>query len=387
VLRKRHEADPVDATEAWGVAASTGVIAESAVSFAVPEGNGWRPTQFAAGTGALAGLVLGEAIAPRITVSKRDTLMIGVLGAYGAAAGSLVPVDQRGTLPVAGLAAGGMAGYLLSSRFEPGPDVSVGALTGMVYGGAFGAGVGTVAFNDADGIETSALLGATAGLGVGGYAAWRNANPFDLSDGILVGLSTGWMTWQAAGWSTVVGTRTGGPALIVVSSAGIATLLLTPYLDVAGTASFAAVSLGLWGGYIGGVSAYFLDKPYKSGLVYTLVGSDVGLVLGGFAMSPIINAHPLIIGLGDAGGVLGGSLVLLGASFATSDPDVLLGASLGGAAAGFVGGALVGNEIARSSKDIALGPVEIPGRWTVSPGVVTDGYVHGNGVILTVDRW
>jgi hypothetical protein len=75
------------------------------------------------------------------------------------------------------------------------------------------------------------------------------------------------------------------------------------------------------------------------------------------------------------------------ANIATGDPDVLLAASLGGAALGFAGGALVGHQIARSSKDIAFAPVRVPGRWSVAPGVVTDGFVHGNGVFLTVDGW
>lgn len=387
-LRERHEAEPIDAVEAWGVATGASLITFTAVDQAGVSGtDAWRPGQFAAGVGALGGLAAGDVIAPRVYVSKRDTLMIGVLGAYGLTAGLLVPVERNGSLWAGGMAAGALTGYALSSRFDAGPDVSVGGLAGMTYGGLLGAGIGTTASLPGNGTKTLALLGVSAGLGLGGYAAWRNANPWDLSDGVLVGLTTGWASWQAVGWSAFASARTSGPALIAISGASVGALLLTPWLDVASTASFAAVSLGIWGGYIGGVSAFFLNKEYRTGLAYALVGSDVGLALGGLAMSPIINVHPLVIGLGDAGGVLGGSLSLVIANIATGDPDVLLAASLGGAAAGFAGGALVGHQIARSSKDIALAPIHVPGRWTVAPGVVSDGFVEGNGVFLTVDGW
>jgi hypothetical protein len=389
-FRKHHEFEPADAAEAWAVAAGGALVASTVTDAVVADRQyNWRPQQFATGAGGLIGLAIGEAVAPRVHVSPRDALMIGAFSAYGATAGAFVPVTRVRGLPVAGLASGALIGYALSPAFEAGPDVSVGALAGLTYGATLGYGLADATFapSSVPARRAIALIGGTAGFGLGGYAAWKNTDPFDVSDGILVGLTTGWAAWQAAGWSYVAHVNTPGPALIAVSTTGIATLVVLPYLDVPGTASFAAASLGLWGGYIGVASARFLNQPVEAGLAFALVGSDIGLAFGGIVMSPIINVPPLVVGLGDAGGVLGGSIVLLGASFASSDPDVLMAASLGGTVAGFVGGAVIGHHIARSSKDIALHRIDLPGRWRLEPAVVTDGHDRGNGVRLTVDRW
>ena len=44
-----------------------------------------------------------------------------------------------------------------------------------------------------------------------------------------------------------------------------------------------------------------------------MVTLPLALVVGGLAMSPLLGARPFVIGLGDAGGVLGAALFTLGA--------------------------------------------------------------------------
>jgi hypothetical protein len=384
------------------------VVAGTATEFAWKSGAGgwsWGPNpplrrgQLATGLGLAAGTVVGHLAAPHLRLSSRDALFIGLTSTYGLMAGIVAPVpDERYGLPALGLASGALAGAALSAVVEPGPDSVVGGATGMMYGGALGAGLGLLA--DADGLTDGAvprgfaLAGATVGLGAGAFVAYRNPEFLDPADLVFVSLVTGWAGWQSLGWYTaneapprLAGWFVAAPALVGATAAAT-----TPLVDVPIEYSFSGLSLGLWGTYAGSAAGRLAGRDSGQRLAWSLVGSDIGLGLGLLAAAPPLSAPPLVIGLADAGGVLGASLFALTASFVTPDPDQVLVSSLIGAGVGFAGGALLGAGLHRSgrARDVALvlpAPPDLPGAWTLAPAALPGDEGLAWGVVVRGSGW
>ncbi|MBW1877509.1 MAG: HEAT repeat domain-containing protein, partial [Deltaproteobacteria bacterium] len=388
-LRGVHPGNVGDSIEATLFAGGTAITAGTIVDFV----HGWRSSfgdgrvpVLAAGLGFAGGAAIGHAIAPNIDVAGHDGWMILLGATYGTGVGILAPVtqDRRG-LPWAGFALGGIAGYGLSGFTEPTPDILFGGTVGMLYGGAIGAGVGLLAdpFDNSEGsaLRGAALTGATLGLGIGAFAGWRNPEPVNINDVVLTGLVTSWATWQSVGWFNYAypPPTVDGLFLIVPPAAGAATSALSPLLDVPLIYSFSGLSMGLWGGYLGATLAQLSGGRGDDILLWTLVGSDIGLAAGIGLAAPPITIPPLVLGIADAGAVGGGAMFALGASFfvdprAPRGVDTILGASVGGMVVGFAGGALLGSVLHRSgrTRDVALalpipGLPELPGRWLLMP--------------------
>jgi hypothetical protein len=262
----------------------------------------------------------------------------------------------------------------------------------MAFGTAIGAGTGLLldphGNSDGDVPNGLAIVGTTVGLAGGGLTAWGNQNPVEVSDSVVTGLTTGWVTWQAVGWASVTGpdSRYYGLVLVIPAAAGAGAALAAPVIDIPVQLSVAGTSLGLWGAYLGGVTA---EVRHRDVLTYALVGSDLGLVAGVVAMSPAFDTPPFVIGLADAGGVVGGSLFALGASFATAEREVVLGASLAGAGVGFVSGAVVAGALRGTTRDLAfrLPHPDLPGTWSVTPAGFRDGDALRYGAKLEVRGW
>jgi hypothetical protein len=370
-LREAHPGTGKDAVEA-SLIAGTSALALSSTASRVPGGD----PDLAGGIGLVGGMAVGHALAPTVDLGPGDPGLIVLSTTYGAAVGGLTPVEDTGSLLLAGAAGGALVGYGLAGAVDPPGDVLVGGTLGMGYGAAAGLGVGLLvqeAAPDAD-PRIPTLVGATVGLGAGTYVTWRDPAPMELSDGVVMGLATSWAAWQAAGWGAVAG-RDGparGVVLIVPAAAGGAAAFATPKMDVPITSSLAATSLGLWGGYVAGVGAQLTEQDP---LLWSLIGSDVGLGVGAVAMSPVLNTPPLAVGLADAGGVIGGSAAALGANFVTDDQEVVLGASQVGAGIGFTAGALAGGTLAGTTRDVAdIGLPRLPDGTSVlvAPAVFVD---------------
>jgi hypothetical protein len=207
---------------------------------------------------------------------------------------------------------------------------------------------------------------------------------------------TGWSTWQSIGWYSRVLPPPWVDGLFIAAppALGAVTAAATPWLDVPIAYSFGGLSLGLWGAYLGGVTADLGGVRGSQVLPYVLIGSDIGLATGIALAAPPVSMPPLVIGLADAGGVLGGSVFALGASFfvdprAPRGVDTILTASFAGVVTGFVGGALLGDALYRSgrTRDVALVLPEVPGRWTLTPAAFPgDDAVH-YGALLQVTEW
>lgn len=408
-LRRIHPGTVDDAIEATFFAGGTAITAGTVVDFI----RGWRSSfddgkvpVLAAGLGFAGGAAIGHAIAPNIDVVDYDWWLIGLGNAYGTGVGVLAPVtqDRRG-LPWAGFALGGMVAYGLSGFTDPTPDILFGGTVGMLYGGVIGAGVGLLAdpFANSGGnaIRGGALTGMTLGLGLGAFAGWRNPEPVNANDVVLTGLVTSWGTWQSAGWFNYAypPPSLDGLFLLLPAAAGSATSLLSPLLDVPLIYSFSGLSMGLWGGYLGGTLSQLAGGRGDELLLWTLLGSDIGLVTGLAIAAPPLSIPPLVLGLADAGAVGGGAIFALGASFfvdprAPRGVDTILGASVGGMVVGFAGGALLGSVLHHSGKtrDVALAPPvpglpRLPGRWVVAPAAFPGEESAAYGAVLQVTEW
>ncbi|MCO4745668.1 MAG: hypothetical protein KC912_12825 [Proteobacteria bacterium] len=416
-FRRFHRGTVLDSLEASSLSAVTGLAAGSTAAL-LSRRNDWNwdgPTRqvnapiLAAGIGMLGGLAVGHAIAPSVDISRVDAPFMGLASGYGLAAGLLYPGRRRGTYPWLGLAAGSLAGYGIAGVLDVPSDVVLGAGAGAAYGGVVGAGIGmlaapmdTTTFQRDDRlISAVALAGTTAGLGVGTYLAATNDDVVDKGDVLFTGLVTGWAAWQSSGWFSVSRPRLGtknvdGVFVLAPAVAGGVAAALSPYYDVPISYSFTGVSMGLWGGYLGGTIAELSDANAlhpNAVLQYALIGSNVGIGAGIVLALPPLQASPLVIGLANAGGVLGGSVFALGTAFVGNEPDLILSVSLIGAGLGFTGGAIVGAVVHRKggTREIAglqLPGIHLPGRWSFSPSAFpdTENTLH-YGATLSVTEW
>lgn len=366
-----------DAFEATAMSLVTGVGAG-----AVALGGGGDPS-LPAGIGVLAGAVLGHAVAPHVRIEPEGVAVIGGAAAVGAAVGGLAQGPSPEAPWIAASAAGGAwAGAALVATGLP-PDTLLGSSVGGAYGGALGSGLALSL--DADrGLVTGLGLGAgAAGVLVGGALAAADPEPVDDRDAVLVGLATGWAAWQVAGWSAVGGRaltgRRLGPVLALPALVGSVTTVVARDVDVGVPQALAATSLGLWGGWLGGTGAELAGvQPLPAALVV----SNVGLLGGVLLQSPEVGVPALVVGLADAGGVLGGAVGAISGGLVGDDDDVRLG-SLIGAGVGLAGGATIGAAWARSgtTRDVAWRPPQV--RWTVAP-VATE---HGFGAGVQAVGW
>ncbi|RME22910.1 MAG: hypothetical protein D6798_14640 [Deltaproteobacteria bacterium] len=299
----------------------------------------------------------------------------------------------RGPLPVTTASSGVLAAYALSPQARIEPDVTWGAMTGLGYGAVIGGGIGMLIDPPGDIVDApppdggavpdevqavrisprqaheeaperiSITLGGGLGLVAGGALAYRAPGGLRFDDAMLVGLTTGWATWQTAGWSAVtdIDRRYQGALVLTPAAIGAATAAATPLIAVDFGDSLAATSLGLWGAYLGGAAGVLADADGDETMRLALGFSDVGLVTGAVLMSPVVDASPTVVGVADAGGVLGGSTAALVTALFTDDSDSIVIASLAGAGAGAVGGAWIGRGLERRSVALHLNLPRMPG--------------------------
>jgi len=395
--RRTYGGDEMDTLEASAVGGATSLFAYSVAERATVNNGPVDVPQLAAGLGLVAGHAVGHIVAPRIDIDPRRRALIGLGTYYGLEAGLLWPpsVNNRGELGLLGSTGGALVAYGLSSKVHPTLQAVTIAGAGEAYGSAFGLGFGMLA-DPADRHNgtvwrAATLAGDTIGLGLGALGGSRVEEEIDVPDVIATGVVTGWAAWNAVGWYRVAPppVSADGWYVLLPSAAGIAVMATTPYTEVPLSYSFSAASLGFWGGYLGGVTA---ELRRGEVLRSSLVGSDVGFLAGLAVAAPPIGGSTLVIGVADAGGVLGGSTFALGASFLTTDPDAILGASMVGSAAGFGSGVAIGRALQRTgrTRESALRRPHLkglPGTWMVSPAVLPGEYGPRYGAQIVGVGW
>jgi hypothetical protein len=338
---------------------------------------------------------------PKIDLTQDDQYMVTLAGAYGLSVGALLPLDGP-VDPTVGLpgvlgSAGALSAMLLANHYEFGADVTTAGYAGAGYGALAGLGASMLAVprnsdcGDADengdydfgwdcGVTWSqqarilrlGSLGAgTAGMLGGAYLAHHNPAGINPDDVILSGVTAGWTAWQAAGWYDVleVDERWEGAILLLPALAGGGVALASPELNISLGHSLSALSVGLWGTYIGSVVGILTDESET--LRAALIGSDIGLAAGVGAMLPAVGTDPVIVGVANAGGVVGASVAALVTSFVTAERDPILVGSLIGAGVGAVGGTVLGLRYASQISN-AVGKLDVPmpafaRHWTAQP--------------------
>jgi len=354
-LRSRYRGSPEQALGGVAVGAASAALAGSTVGFlddqrvALPDSASAGFT----GLGLLVGTAVGHLSTPVAGTDAHDAGTILLATTYGGFLGLAVPVGsaQRSTLPVMGMSAGGLLAYGLSPVVDLGNDVNLGAATGLAYGATTGLGLGMLAtpWGDEAMQRTTTVIGGTAGGVLGGVLAARTPGGVQGDDVVITGLTTGWSAWQVLGWSQALHASSDldGLKVLVPSVVGGATVVLSPLLDVQAGDSLCATSLGAWGAYLGSVGGELAHTDSNTQLGLALGASDVGLLGGALLMSPAVNASPTVVGMADAGGVVGGSTAALLTALFTDNTDPILVASLVGAGAGAGGGAVLGRALDR----------------------------------------
>ncbi len=379
-----------------GVGITSGIFAASVAGVALENGANISDETVAGafGLGLSAGLAAGHLTAPRWEIEGRDSSLIVASGLTGAFLGTAMPIGTmgRGPLPVATTSGGLLLAYALAPRARIDHDVVWGGMTGLTYGAVIGGGVGLLIdppggtteattpaapatrsrTGDAAAQEatqrTAATLGGAAGLVAGGALAHRAPGSLRFDDGMLVGLTTGWATWQTLGWASVTEPNPAYTGALVIAPAaiGAGTAIATPLIDVEFGDSLAATSLGLWGAYLGAAGGELANANSDQTLMLALGLSDVGLLSGAALMSPLVDASPTVVGVADAGGVLGGSTAALVTALFTDNSDGIIVASMVGAGAGATGGALLGRSLDRRTPTVSL---NLPGLPTLPAGL------------------
>lgn len=396
-LRERHKGTVSDAWESTALSFGT-TLGAGTLSYFLSEQDE-ETLELVIGLGIAGGMVGGDLLAPRVDLSGRDFGLIALSSTWGIMAGGLVPIGSRDRLglPWTGFALSGLVGYGLSEPLDLGGDVIFGGFTGLGYGSLMGVGVGAlIDLHDYDIIKASTLIGGSLGLGAGSLLAWENPAGVQANDVVLTASTTAWATWQIVGWFTVVdspNTDLAGLTPLIPASVGALTAIASPKLDIGVERSLPTLSLGLWGAYAG-ASLGVLTRA-REPLAWSLVASDLGLGAGALLMSPLIDAPPIVVGMADAGGVLGVSAGALGAAFVTRDRDAILIASLVGAGVGAAGGTGLGYALQR---DRGLGKTamnlpflpdlpDLPGTWSLMPASFPDRETAAWGARLQVLGW
>ncbi len=207
---------------------------------------------------------------------------------------------------------------------------------------------------------------------LGGYLASENPAGLDEDDAVISAAGAAITLWQTLGWGEVLeadgrlfGGVGGGLNALLPSLVGGGLAIASPQIDISQGHSLSAISLGLWGTYTGAVVGYLnedrsvtvragddddWDEPDERDrnivLRSSLIGSDLGLIGGVMLMSPLVGLDPVIVGVANAGGVVGASVAALATSFVTDEGDPILLGSLVGAGAGGVGGYVLGTRYA-----------------------------------------
>ena len=359
-LHTQYRGNPEQAAGGVAVGATSAVFLGSTATFLDQQGVSLpdnAPIGFA-GLGLLGGTAIGQATTSIAGTDAHDAGTIVLAGSYGTFVGAVVPLGgtARSSLPLVGMSGGALLAYGLSPVVDLANDVNLGAGTGVAFGAIAGWGAGKLARPRGDDTmrRATTLLAGTAGGVLGGALAARTPGGIEGDDVVITTISTGWATWQVNGWmqATHANPDLNGLRSLVPAAVGGATAIASPRLNVRAGDSLCATSLGAWGGYLGAVSAQLAHTDSATQLGLALATSDAGLLGGALLMSPLVHASPTVVGVADAGGVLGGSTAALITTLFTADnTDVILAASLVGSGLGAGGGALVGRSLDRSAPE------------------------------------
>jgi len=243
---------------------------------------------------------------------------------------------------------------VLTQYYEPTTTQVTKASVGALWGLSVGAGLGMMAAEDPMSRTAVALpmAGSLGGLLAASVAT--DDTEFKRGDFYAVGLGMAWGTWQGDSAGRLIfderdpdtqqaedRARTGS-LLLGFGLGGFAGAGVGRYFDPTPMDVAMAGSVGVWGGWLTGWSAYAAQKhevDISDDQVSTavLVGSDVGLVTGAVLLSSLVEMPAKRLGWINAAGLLG---MGLGSSFTAIFSDNVAEGNVVGTAAGLITGTL-----------------------------------------------
>ena len=260
------------------------------------------------------------------------------------------PSQLTGALRL-GLGAGYGSTLLMAALSDNDPSATSSGLQVAGWAGATALGAGIpLAIGDYQ--RKSAVVGPMLISGIGGQALGAALAPhYDLSrnDNVLLGTVGAWTTYQAVGWG-VYGSLSGqqterafGHSLVAAGAGTLATVGLTPVIDLDPAGSVMLLSSGGWGTWYGAWSSQLADSDPDARLLTTLSTGNVALLASGVAQAagwqPTWSDVAAIDGLGligAAGGGLAGVVLL----YDPDNADPLVASTMVGSTLGLAGGAV-----------------------------------------------
>ena len=337
---------------------------------------------------------MGQLLAPQVD-AREQAGWVATGAGLGLAAGLLVPIGAdrvRSTLPVA-TACGGAALGLTFGATRPPNDMFFGGTGGAVVGAGLGVGAGLLA-DDPEIARGLGLGGMLGGYAVGAAVSRIDPDPVDDRDVAIAVAAGSWAAWDAIAAAALLDLGPRQTTGLVTLSSALATgtaSALNLSIDVPVPHTLSASSIGLWGGYAG---AAIGDLAGVDPFAVALPASNVGWAVGAVLMSPYVGAPPLVVGIADAGGVVGASIAATTAGLVTDgrprSDNTVVAASLAGAGVGLVTGAIVGEWWRTSTqwerRDVAWRWPTVP-RVPVALGVAPLPVDGGAGATVTVTGW
>ena len=269
------------------------------------------------------GLTLGALTAPKTEFDREDQWLVSFGTLYGGFAGSRIPylwtqdINQNqqerstqsrgGAMLGAALMGGAAMGVSQQLEFSV-SDVQETAL-GAVASNLLGAGIGLLLPASED--DPRGWTAAMTGVGLLGTAATAWVAPttdFSEGDRTLGLLTTGFSAWQGVGATLLMdGTdrQVAGAALATTAVGAFAGAAISQHTSLTTPEVVVAFSGAIWGAWIGGMGTKAMGLEGRDLLGGYYVGSDIGILLSGLALSPLGGFSPSRVGWINLAGLTG----------------------------------------------------------------------------------
>jgi hypothetical protein len=300
--------------------------------------------------------VIGGLTASRTTYSAGDRGLVALSGIYGSFLGAWIPAFKSPKLGDAdssetggGLAAGLGAGLVVGSVIAQLTDFRGHAVAELGYYAVgwsmFGAGLGLLMPTNDDRLP----VGLMQGLGVTGTLVGTllvNRTAYSSTDYFLTSGAVALGIFQGVGASLLVEAsdrQLAGAILATAGLGGFAGSLVSQYIELTHPQLWTFFSGAIWGSWIGAFSAN-LARDHGANLSLrkvagiSMLASDLGLLLSGLALSPLVGMPPARLGWINLFG-LGGMAAFTSIGAAFSDDGAQIGTIVGsvvGLAAGVI---------------------------------------------------
>lgn len=331
----------------------------------LPESDDSRPF-FAVTLGSsLLGLGLAARLAPGTHFSRGDAALVTVGAFEGAWAGAWLPVvfqgrDVLGSHVAGGLFLGNAVGQVFAAAVAQQTDFTPGDVGHMwlvsSYAKLLGAGVPLMVDADAPVIAGSQLALGVAGLV--GAALLSDRTSYSAGDATMVTVGTALGAWHGIALGLFLDDRqilheqeNLGVVLASIGAFGLASLAVAQATEPSAWEVSMGASGAFWGAWFSIWSAYVGGMRAVDGTLLTLVGSDFGVGLTAFLVSPAVRLSPRTLAFASLGGIAGASVLSLVTALVTASGKSIAIANLAGSGLGLIAGGLAAELVWKGGGD------------------------------------